>query len=201
MESEVKYLSDKDSVLKSIIEKYGQPFIPVRPQGFQTLCKLIIEQQVSLASAKACYLQLESFLVKITPENISKTSLEAFRSNSVSRQKATYLLALSEAILSNKLHLNSFENKSDDEVRSELVSIKGIGNWTADTYLMFALNRLDIMPLGDIAVKNTIKEMYKVTNKEEIEEISLRWKPYRSYATYILWHYYLEKGNRKPLEY
>lgn len=201
MQNAIGYLTEKDVVLKHIIEKYGSPFIPFRPQGFQTLCKLIIEQQVSLASAKACYLKLEHFLVEVTPQNILKTTVEELRLHSVSKQKATYLMGLSEAIVSKQLNLELLGAKKDTEIRKQLIQIKGIGNWTIDIYLMFALQRFDIMPLGDIAVKNTIKELYEFATNEEIEAISIQWKPYRSYATYILWHYYLEKRNRKPLEY
>ncbi len=201
MDNAILYLTKKDAVLKNIVENYGQPFIPSRPQGFQTLCKLIIEQQVSLASAKACYLKLERLLVEVTPQKILKTTIEELRMHSVSRPKATYLIALSEAIISKQLNLELLVTKTDLEIRNELIQIKGIGNWTIDIYLMFALQRLDIIPLGDIAVKNTIKELYEVTTHDEIETISLQWQPYRSIATYILWHYYLEKRNRKPLEY
>lgn len=201
MEKSIQYLIEKEPVFKNLYEKYGVPFIPSRPPGFETLSKLILEQQVSLASAKACYLKLVSFLGEINPETITKASLEDLRNNGVSKQKSVYLKALSEAILSDKLNLATLQNKNQDEVRAELIQIKGIGNWTIDIYLMFALNATDIIPVGDIAIVNTIKEFYKVNTKEEIEEITLNWKPYRSMASYFLWHHYLESRGRKPLVY
>lgn len=201
MEKSIQYLIEKEPVFKNLYEKYGVPFIPSRPPGFETLCKLILEQQVSLASAKACYFKLVSFLGEINPETIVNTSLEDLRNNGVSKQKSVYLKSLSEAILSDKLNLATLQNKNQEEVRSELIKIKGIGNWTIDIYLMFALNATDIIPVGDIAIVNTIKEFYKVNTKEEIEEITLNWKPYRSMASYFLWHHYLESRGRKPLVY
>lgn len=201
MENSIQYLIEKEPIFKQIHEKYGVPFIPSRPQGFETLCKLILEQQVSLASAKACYLKLNSFLGAINPEIIANASLEDLRNNGVSKQKSVYLKALSEAILSKKLDLDVLQYKNHDEVRSELIQIKGIGNWTIDIYLMFALKAEDIMPIGDIAIINTIKDFFKITTKEEIEKLTLNWKPHRSMASYFLWHHYLESRGRKALVY
>lgn len=197
----IQFLIEKEPVFKSLYQKYGVPFIPYREQGFDTLCKLIIEQQVSLASAKACYQKLESFLGGITPETILKTSLEDLRNNGVSRQKATYLHSLSEAILSKQLDLTSLQNKDEALVRSELIQVKGIGNWTIDIYLMFSLQHQDILPIGDIAIQNSIKELFGCSTLEEIETISEKWKPFRSMAAFFLWHHYLESRGRKPLVY
>ncbi|HOD11202.1 MAG TPA: DNA-3-methyladenine glycosylase 2 family protein [Flavobacterium sp.] len=179
--------------------QYGKPFIPSRPEGFQTLCKLILEQQVSIESARACYQKLERFLIEVTPITISTISIEELRDCSVSRQKAVYLKALAEAILNKSLVLETLSQKTDDEVRKELIKIKGIGNWTIDVYLMFSLQSEDIIPLGDIAVVNTIKELFDCKTSEEIAKLSENWKPYRSMATFFLWHHYLEKRNRKPI--
>lgn len=197
MQEALSFLVEKDPVFKSLKEQYGSFFIPTRPAGFVTLCKLILEQQVSIDSAKACYLKIENLLGEVTPETILNCSDETLRSCGVSRQKALYLKTLSEAV-SDGLNLESFSEKSADAVRAELIKIKGIGNWTIDVYLMFALQSPDVIPLGDIAVVNTIKELYDVHTKEEMEQLSQNWKPYRTMATFMLWHHYLEKRNRKP---
>lgn len=201
MELAFQYLIQKDEILKNLFHQYGMPYIPSRPEGFETLCKLIIEQQVSLASAKACFFKLKENIVEITPNTLLAVSEEDLRSYAVSKQKAKYLKALASAVHSKQIDLESLADKHENQVRAELIQIKGIGNWTIDIYLMFALKSPDLIPLGDIAVVNTIKELYNVTTKEEMEEISNRWKPYRSYATYLLWHHYLEKRGRKPLIY
>ena len=90
----------------------------------------------------------------------------------------------------------NFQNLSPEEVRKKLTSIKGIGNWTTDIYLMFCLQSKDIFPLGDIALITTIKELTKVKTKSGIVRLTQKWKPYRSLAAYFLWHYYLKKRNR-----
>ena len=199
MQEQISFLVKKDKVFKKLHQQYGNPFVPSRPEGFQTLCKLILEQQVSIESARACYQKLELFLTEVTPITISKTTSEELRSCSVSRQKSIYLKSLAEAILNKSLILETLSQKTDDEVRKELIKIKGIGNWTIDVYLMFSLQSEDIIPLGDIAVVNTIKELFDCKTSEEIAKLSENWKPYRSMATFFLWHHYLEKRNRKPI--
>jgi DNA-3-methyladenine glycosylase II len=197
MQEAISFLVEKDIVFKKLHRQYGNPFIPSRPQGFVTLCKLILEQQVSIDSAKACFLKLEMLLGEVSPETISQCSDENLKSCGVSRQKIVYLNTLSKAVQEG-LDLEKLSTKSSDEVRNELIKIKGIGHWTIDVYLMFSLQSSDIIPLGDIAVVNTIKELFGCQTKEEMLELSQNWKPYRTMATLMLWHHYLEKRNRKP---
>lgn len=201
MELAFQYLVQKDEILENLFNKYGMPYIPSRPQGFETLCKLIIEQQVSLASAKACFLKLKQNINEVTPNTLLAVSEEDLRSYAVSKQKAKYLKALASAVHLKQIDLESLADKDENQVRTKLIQIKGIGNWTIDIYLMFALKSPDLIPLGDIAVVNTIKELYNVTTKDEMVVLSNNWKPFRSYATYLLWHHYLEKRGRKPLIY
>jgi DNA-3-methyladenine glycosylase II len=198
MEEAISFLVEKDEVFKRLHLQYGNPFIPSRPQGFVTLCKLILEQQVSIDSAKACFLKIETLLGEVTPETISNCSDEDLKTCGVSRQKISYLKILAQAV-SSELDLDSFTAKSAEEVRAELIQLKGIGNWTIDVYLMFSLQSPDIIPLGDIAIVNTIKELFDIHTKDEMELLSQNWKPYRSMATFMLWHHYLEKRNRKPM--
>lgn len=197
MEEAIAYLYKKDIVFKRISQQYGIPVQPKRPQGFETLVLLILEQQVSIDSAKATFNKLKNAIPDFSTENLFAFSDEDFRACGVSRQKAKYIKALSEAILSKELDLESLAFKDAELVRQELIKIKGIGNWTIDIYLMFCLNSLDIIPLGDIAVVNTMKELLDIHTKEEMEIYTQKWKPYRSVATYFLWHYYLEKRGRK----
>lgn len=198
MQKSISFLIEKDTVLKQLHQQYGNPFIPSRPQGFVTLCKLILEQQVSIDSAKACFQKIEKLLGTVSPETILNCADEDLKSCGVSRQKNVYLKVLSKAV-SEELDLESFSAKTADEVRNELIKIKGIGHWTIDVYLMFALQSPDIIPLGDIAVVNTIKELFGCQTKEEMELLSQNWKPYRTMATFMLWHHYLEKRKRKAI--
>ena len=197
MEKAIDYLLKKDVVFEQISQQYGFPIQPKRPQGFQTLVLLILEQQVSVDSAKATFNKLKTAIPDFIPENIILFSDEDFRACGVSRQKTKYIKALAEAIISKELDIESLALKNPELVREELIKIKGIGNWTIDIYLMFCLNSLDIIPLGDIAVVNTMKELLDIHTKEEMEIYAQKWKPYRSVATYFLWHYYLEKRGRK----
>jgi DNA-3-methyladenine glycosylase II len=197
MQEALQYLSEKDSIFKPIIEKYGLPTIPKRPQGFETLVLLILEQQVSINSAKATFLKLKAKHTNFNPESLLSFSDEEFRNSGVSRQKTSYIKALSHSIINNHIDLESLATKSSEQVREELIKIKGIGHWTIDIYLMFSIQAPDIIPLGDIAVVNTIKELLNIHDKQEIENYVSKWSPHKSVATYILWHYYLSKRNRK----
>ena len=197
MQEAIQYLSEKDAVFKLIIDKYGMPILPKRPQGFETLVLLILEQQVSIDSAKATFLKLKAKHTNFNPESLLSFSDEEYRNIGVSRQKASYIKALSHSIINNHIDIDSLATKSSQEVRDELIKIKGIGNWTIDVYLMFSLQAPDVIPLGDIAVINTIKELLNIHDKQEMETYVSNWSPYRSVATFILWHYYLNKRNRK----
>jgi DNA-3-methyladenine glycosylase II len=197
MQEAIAYLYKKDSIFEQISQQYGVPVQPKRPQGFETLVLLILEQQVSIDSAKATFKKLKTAIPDFSIENVFTFSEENFRACGVSRQKTSYIKALAEAVLSKQLDLENLAYKESEIVRQELIKIKGIGNWTIDIYLMFCLNSLDIIPLGDIAVVNTMKELLDISTKEEMEIYAHKWKPYRSVATYFLWHYYLQKRGRK----
>nr|WP_315208730.1 DNA-3-methyladenine glycosylase 2 family protein [uncultured Flavobacterium sp.] len=196
MQEAIDYLLEKDTIFKSIIEEYGMPTIPKRPQGFETLVLLILEQQVSIDSAKATFLKIKASQKAIAPEILLHVSDEEYRNLGVSRQKTSYIKALATAILNKELDLESLPAKTAHQVREELIKIKGIGNWTIDIYLMFCLESPDLLPLGDIAVVNTIKELLDIHDKDAMEIHAKQWSPYRSYATYLLWHHYLKKRNR-----
>lgn len=158
---------------------------------------MILEQRVSIDSAKACFNKIEALLGEVTPQTSIQWTDEDLKSCGVSRQKSSYLKVVAGAVFA-EMDLESFPLKTADEVRNELIQLKGIGHWTIDVYRMFALQSLDIIPLGDIAVVDTIKELFDIHTKEEMILLSENWKPYRTMATFILWHHYLEKRNCKP---
>jgi DNA-3-methyladenine glycosylase II len=199
MQEAVQYLRERDPVFQYIIEKYGLPTIPRRPEGFETLVLLILEQQVSIDSAKATFLKLKTKHPQFIPESILRMSDEEFRSLGVSRQKTSYIKALSLSITNNLINLESLATKSSEVVRAELIQIKGIGHWTIDIYLMFALQAPDIIPLGDVAIVRTIQELLNIYDKQVMEDYVAKWRPHQSMATYLLWHYYLRKRNRTIL--
>lgn len=189
---------DKD--LHAIIRQYGHPPMWTRPATFQTLVLTILEQQVSLASAYAAFKKLKVRVGYVTPEKILSLKDEELRACYFSRQKIIYARELAKAIQSKQLMLNKFSNSHEDEIRVELKKIKGIGDWTVDVYLMHALQRTDLFPLGDIALVNSLKEIKQLhadTTKENMLSIAELWRPYRTIASMILWHAYIKKRNIK----
>lgn len=193
-------LAANDKHLQQVLSVYGYPPFWTRPNTFETLVLTILEQQVSLASAYAAYKKLKDLLINITPQKVLQLTDEELRSCYFTRQKIVYVRGLATAIVEKRIDLKSFETKHDSIVREELIALKGIGNWTVDIYLIHALQRTDIFPIGDLALVNAVKMITEQTlSKEEILELSQQWKPYRSIATMILWHYYIKKKNIKLL--
>jgi len=194
--NDIQELVSSHNLFLKIKDQYGIPPNWQRPQGFISLSKIILEQQVSLASAEAHFKKLSSYVKEFSPKEILKLSDEELRTRQISRQKAKYLRELSNAIINKDLIFDELPKLSVDDVRKKLTSIKGIGTWTTDIYLMFCLQSKDIFPLGDIALINTIKELTKVKTPSGIVQLTEKWKPYRSLAAYFLWYYYLKKRNR-----
>ncbi len=195
----IRALQKREKRFAEIIRLHGLPPSWSRPQGFESLAKIILEQQVSLESANAHFRKLKSALPAFVPEELLQLTDEQMRACQVSRQKTKYLRALAEAVLSEQLELHTLENLSEPEIRAQLTEIKGIGNWTADIYLMFCLQSPDIFPAGDIAVIQAARELFALDSKEAVIAQSEKWKPYRSLAAYLLWHSYLKKRNRNPV--
>eukprot|EP01037_Dinobryon_pediforme_P011280 gene11280-11367_t len=144
-------LAAVDADLDGIIKTYGYPPLWSRPNTFETLVHIILEQQVSLASALSALNKLKESIQEITPARILLLTDDEMRSCYCSRQKTTYIRYLAEALLSGQLKLDELEQQPDEIVRAKLTTLKGIGNWTADVYLMFVLQHADVFPIGDLA--------------------------------------------------
>jgi DNA-3-methyladenine glycosylase II len=193
-------VAKKDKHLEAIINEYDYPPLWIRPNSFETLVLTILEQQVSLASAYSAYKKLKERIM-ITPENLLQLSDEELRSCYLSRQKMVYTRELANAIIRKKIDLEKFEELPDAIVRAQLKELKGIGDWTVDIYLLHALRRTDVFPTGDLALANAIKMVKQMPSatKEQLLKLSEPWKPYRSIATMLFWHYYIKKKNIKVL--
>jgi DNA-3-methyladenine glycosylase II len=192
-------LASQDVDLRIIFEKYGTPPVWKRNEGFETLVHIILEQQVSLASAKACLDKLAQKIGKITPQNFVKLNDEELKSLGFSRQKTSYCRGLAEAILSKQLNLVSLQSHANDEVKDILKSLKGIGDWTADIYLLMAMSRADVMPKGDLALHiswRKLANLEKNPTSDEFVEMAEKWKPFRSVAARMLWHFYLSERKK-----
>lgn len=190
-------VAGRDPHLQEILTGYGYPPLWIRSNSFETLVLTILEQQVSLASAYAAYKKIRERLTTITPEKLLELTDEELRNCYFSRQKIRYTRELAQAFVSQKIRLEQFEGAGDEEVRSTLKALKGIGDWTVDIYLIHALQRTDIFPLGDVALVKAIKWVKDLpgATREELLQLGEPWRPYRSLATMILWHYYIKKKN------
>ena len=193
-------LAKKDSDLANIIKEYGFPPMWTRPATFQTLILTILEQQVSLASAYAAFKKLKERIGFVTPAKILALTDEELRACYFSRQKIVYARELATAIKKRKINLKQLSLLPDEAIRNVLIQLKGIGHWTIDVYLMHALQRTDLFPLGDIALVNSLKEtkqLSKDISKDEMLKIAEPWRPYRTIAAMILWHAYIQKRGIK----
>ncbi|MBD1385383.1 DNA-3-methyladenine glycosylase 2 family protein [Mucilaginibacter rigui] len=192
-------LSQMDADFAKVIQLYGYPSMWTRPNTFETLVHIILEQQVSLASALSALNKLRERVQEITPARILLLTDAEMRECYCSRQKTAYIRYLAEALISGQIDLEGFEQMEDAEIRAQLTALKGIGNWTVDVYLMFVLQHTDVLPIGDLAIVNAIKRLKslpKETLKEDLVILAEQWKPYRTVASMLLWHYYL--SDRKP---
>ncbi len=193
-------LTRKDADLAAIIRQYGFPPMWVRPNTFQTMVLFILEQQVSLASAYAAFKKLKEKIGYVTPGKLLRMTDAELRACYFSRQKIIYARELAAAVQKRKIVLKRLSALPDEEVRVQMIQLKGIGHWTIDVYLMHSLQRTDLFPLGDIALVNSLKEIKqlpKEVSKEEMLKIAERWRPYRTIAAMILWHGYIKKRNIK----
>ena len=185
-----KHLSTKDKKLAKIIESYPKGFLFSKSDPFLTLARSIVGQQISGQAAQSAWDKLESKVKKINPIQIKRSHFNKLKSAGLSRQKVTYLKNLAKAFLENTLKEKFWNKMTNEEVIQDLIQIKGIGIWTAEMFLIFNLCRSDIFPLGDIGVIKGICKTYKLNypiDKKKLIQISCKWKPYRSVATWYLW--------------
>lgn len=193
-------VASKDKDLAYIISEHSYPPIWSRPNTFESLVHIILEQQVSLASALATLNKLREKIGEVTPGKVLSLSDEELKACYFSRQKTAYVKHLAQALIDKTIDLTELEGLTDDEVRHQLLALKGIGHWTIDIYLIFVLRHTDIFPIGDLAAVNAlkrIKNLDKNATREALLELSLSWKPYRTMATMLLWHYYLSAPRPK----
>lgn len=193
------WLAGQDEAMALVLDKYGYPPLWSREPGFSTLVHIILEQQVSLASANAAFRRLKEHLGTVDPAAFLSLDDAALRNMGFSRQKIIYTRSLAEALLSRTFDLNKLAVLHDDEVRSEMKRLKGIGDWTADIYLSECLLRTDILPKGDIAMQEAFRVLKKLPRRPVHADFELNtqhWRPWRSVGTRMLWHFYLCERNR-----
>jgi len=183
-----------DSDFARILALLGPPPLWEREPGFVTLVRIILEQQVSLASADAMFQRLKKNIKPLTPAAIIAAGETFLRSFGVTRQKAAYFMNVAQAVQCDGLDLEALVYLSDERAIEKLTSVKGIGQWTAKIYLLMALRRPDVWPVGDVALATafrTLKGRPERPTQPELSEIALAWRPHRATAARMLWHYYL----------
>ena len=187
-------LTKRDEDLAKITSTYGPPPLWEREQGFHTLIHIILEQQVSLASAKAAYNRLEEAVDLVAPKDFLALTDKELKQIGFSRQKTNYGRELACAILDGSLDLSGLNELEDQAAKEQLMKVKGIGPWTADIYLLMALGRPDIWPNGDLALEVSMqraKGWSRRPTPEEARNMSDEWRPWRAVAARLLWHSYL----------
>jgi DNA-3-methyladenine glycosylase II len=190
----VNILCASDSALAAAVQRFGHPPLWDREPGYATLVHIILEQQVSLASALAALNKLKALVGTITPEAVLSLSDAQLLAAGFSRQKARYSRLLAEAILSGAFAPEALTHLPDDAARAALMALTGIGVWSADIYLLMVLCRADIWPRGDLALLIGAQEVLNLNARpgaDEFAELGERWRPHRSAAARILWHHYL----------
>jgi DNA-3-methyladenine glycosylase II len=196
----VRLLAGRDEHLAGVVRIYGWPPLWVREPGFPTLVYIILEQQVSLASARAAFERLKAARNPLTPKRfLTLTDAELLRIG-FSRQKTLYTRLLAESLARRHFDLRYLHDLHDDAARNMLIAFKGIGRWTADIYLLSALRRPDIWPTGDLALATAVQEVKRLRKRpspEKLEALSAPWRPWRAVAARLFWHAYLCKRGQR----
>jgi DNA-3-methyladenine glycosylase II len=195
-----KTLARRDNDLASIFRNLGPPPLWARPPGFSTLVKIILEQQVSLASAASLFARLKKNTTPFRPARMIELGEAHLKSLGLTRQKTAYCLHLAESLHTNRLRLSQLSLMNDADVKAALMEIKGLGSWSADVYLLMVLRRPDIFPATDLALVTAFTELKQLPsrpNTDQFLKMAEAWRPYRSVAARMLWQYYLAKRSAR----
>lgn len=195
----ISELSARDSELAAVVSKWGNPPFWTHPSGFPGIVIAILSQQVSLESAQATFTKLENSIRSINPEEFLALDASKLLALGFSRQKASYVRGVAEEMMVGELDWDDIESMDNEQARTRLMSLRGVGPWTADTYLLFALRRSDAWPSGDLALEKAIHEvrgLSTILSTEEVDKIAASWMPWRAVAARILWHHYLKERGR-----
>ena len=192
-------LARKEPRFRHVIKSHGLPPMWAREPGFATLVFIILEQQVSLASARAAFEKLQAVLGTVTPDVFLALDDAQLKTIGFSRQKMRYGRELAHAVQAGLLDLDALLTMDDDDVRATLTKLPGIGNWTVDVYLLMVLLRADVFPKGDLALLIAAHRLFDLPARptpDEIEVMAEAWRPHRAVAARLLWHFYLSERRR-----
>ena len=185
-----RYLARQDRILKRLIPRYGSASLESRGDAFVTLARSIVGQQISVKAAQAVWDRFAVLAGNVTPAAILDLTEEAMRGAGLSRRKVSYLQDLASHFENGKIHVQEWAHLPDEAIISELVTIRGIGRWTAEMFLMFHLLRPDVLPLDDVGLIKAVSVNYfsgEAVSRSEIREVAAGWAPWRSVATWYMW--------------
>lgn len=195
----VRTLARHEPRFAHIVKRHGPPPLWPREPGFETLVLLMLEQQVSLAQARAMYARIATATGTVTPANIATLGEAGLRALGVTRQKSAYLAALATQLDQKALDLDALALLSDVDAAAALDALRGVGPWTAQCYLLFALRRSDVFPTADLALLEAVRQLWKLRERPSPEALARRaraWSPHRAAAARLLWHHYLSERGR-----
>lgn len=195
----VRALAARHTDLARLYDQNGVPPLWRRPAGFETLLRIILEQQVSLTSAAAVYERLCRHVAPLTPLKVLDTGSPRLRQLGLTRQKSAFFVNLATAVRDRRLDFEYVERADDAEAQEMLMSVKGIGPWSAKIYLLMVLCRPDVWPTGDIALATAVMELRNLEHRPaapQLQAIAESWRPYRAVAARLLWHDYLRRRGR-----
>ena len=195
----VRALATRDADLAGVVERFGPPPLWSRPPGFATLAHIVLEQQVSLASAHAAFGRLRAAADPLTPARFLELDDRELLAIGFSRQKTRYVRGIARAVRSGSLDLEGFGGATDEEAHRALVALTGIGPWTASIYLMEALLRPDVWPVTDMALVAAVAQVKGLERRPDaagMDAMAEPWRPWRSVAARLFWHDYLSRRGR-----
>lgn len=209
MQHDLRALARADAQVAQALERFGYPELRRRPPGFDTLLRAIVFQQISIHAAGAIWKRIEAAVVPLTAEAYCTTGDDVIRACGFSRQKLLYARSLAELVASGEVPLDALDRLDDEAAIQQLVKIKGVGRWTAEIYLMFALGRRDILPADDLGLivgMQRLKALKKRPDRKRMLKLAEPWRPRRSAAAHLLWHYFhktqdamrADKATKKP---
>ena len=184
------YLSNKDKVLKKLIQTYRNEYLNLNSNYFHSLINSIIGQQISVSAADSMKTKFFKLKRNITPQTVSKLRTTDLRKCGLSRQKILYIRNISKYFLQNKKFIKNINKSSEEEIYKNLIEIKGVGNWTIHMFLMFSYGSSNIFPTGDLGFLKAISKLYKVQlpiSERKLKLLYKKWSPYSSQATWYLW--------------
>ncbi|MDM0072873.1 DNA-3-methyladenine glycosylase 2 family protein [Variovorax sp. J2P1-59] len=189
-EEACKHLAKKDRVMKRLIPRFGDACLESRGDAFTTLARSIVGQQVSVKAAQSVWDRFAKLPRKMTPASVLKLKVDDMRAAGLSVRKVEYLVDLALHFDSGAVHVDAWENMSDEMIIAELVAIRGIGRWTAEMFLIFHLMRPNVLPLDDLGLINGISQNYfsgDPVSRSDAREVAVAWAPYCSVATWYIW--------------